>query len=411
MDDLDELNDFLKDAGSEILEGTAAAEKPPPTLEQTKSWRRTKAGSDGIGSNADLFDDDADGIGREFSEDASEDLTATMQLGELQGENRLLRKQVSALLARVRVRDEALALANEKLARAAAMLPGKQAAQLGLTTSAGPSSPKLSSSSSSNPAAEAPPGDGENTRGAKDLLLSKLGEFGFSAFTVENVLDDVQGSSNMEDVTVNEVLDRLLTGDDEAAGGGAGGGGGGGTTLGLDQGVMAQSSFLGRQGGGPKRGNVPTASQFGLFGDDGVSENSTPSAAPAGGGTADSTLFARVGAVSAEGKEPSARPGAKEDGKAVSYNEFLTRLMRPESGDLVQHMKLFISSVLGPNGDATPPQKQQQASLEYQFYGTHMLARRCGDFFEVMMKTLAAHPAWGDLGEAGLASGRNHLEK
>jgi hypothetical protein len=72
-------------------------------------------------------------------------------------------------------------------------------------------------------------------------------------------------------------------------------------------------------------------------------------------------------------------------------------------------MKLFISSILGPNGDATPPPKQQV--LEYRFYGTYMLQERCADFFEDMEKRMARHVSWQDIGDAGVISARNNIEK
>ena len=51
------------------------------------------------------------------------------------------------------------------------------------------------------------------------------------------------------------------------------------------------------------------------------------------------------------------------------------------------------------------------ADLPYRFYGTHMLQARCADFFEAMEKAMSTHAAWGSIGENGLLSCRNNLEK
>ena len=109
--------------------------------------------------------------------------------------------------------------------------------------------------------------------------------------------------------------------------------------------------------------------------------------------------------------DQSAATRARE-GEPISYEDFIGRLMRPESADLVRHVRLYVSSVLGPNGNGTEPKtKQQLASLEYRFYGTHMLQERCADFFRAMEKAMSTHAAWRGIGETGLMSARNNLEK
>ena len=340
----------------------AALPAPPPT--GGSSWRSKSEG---------LFDEG----GGLFDE------TSTLPLGDLQAENRALRSKLEELTALLKSRDTELAAADDRIAALAALVP-----EASRVPEAGPA--------------------GDPSR-AKDLLLSKLGEFGFSAFNVEHVLENIQESRPVgaADVTVNDVLDRLLTTGAEG-------------TKGAPQGLgfgLEQSSFLGRQNSSRRNPALPSASKFGLFGDDGAAPPPTAASSAPGAAEADpqaskdSELFRNVAAVSAESKEGGgARVGAAVEGKAVPYNDFITRLMRPENADLIQHIRLFVSSVLGPNGDTTPPQKHQ-TNLEYQFYGTHMLPRRCGDFFEVMEKSLSTHVAWRDLGDAGLLSARNHIEK
>jgi hypothetical protein len=38
---------------------------------------------------------------------------------------------------------------------------------------------------------------------------------------------------------------------------------------------------------------------------------------------------------------------------AIRYKDFLDKLMRPDSADLLAYMRRFITSVLGPNGDGS----------------------------------------------------------
>lgn len=298
--------------------------------------------------------------------------TPTFQLADLQSENRKLRGQVTNLIASLQKRDEEIAVAHEKLVKLVSVTPS-------LTTPA------------IIPVGMTATGDVSR---AKDLLMSKLGEFGFSSFKVENVLDGIQEARSADgmDLTVNEVLDRLLTSNDAAL-----------QPLRLKQGLN-QSSFLGRNQ--PRRANGPSASQYGLFGDEGDEPAAEPQKLQ------ESKLFGGVDIVSAEDvpRVKETRPGSMHEGKALEYNEFLGRLLRPENTALSQSIKLFVLSILGPYGNATPPQKSH-ASLEYQFYGTYMLRRRCADFFEVTEKVISASAAWSDLGEAGLLSARNHIEK
>ena len=383
LDELDDLDSFLK--SSDDASNLEAEEA---------TWRRNSvAGS----SSGQMF---ANGEG----DDA--------QLSAVQSDNRRLKQRVTDLAARLLKRDQELAVANHKITKLLALLP--EGTEVGTEDMALPVP-----GNGSGAAAEKAPAAPES---AKDLLLSKLGEFGFESFNVEHVLSDIEGSNGRDhETTVNEVLDRLLTGGDAPSNGNSGGTSSaapagsapGLEPLGLGGGLEHQSSFLGRQTSLTRRGAgaLSSAASFGLFGDDDDADDEKNGAGRSGdspGGQAE--LFGKVAAVSAEPRSGGGDKSASE-GVAVTYNDFLARLMRPESNDLAHHMKLYIGSILGPNGDGTAPSKQQVATLPYRFYGTHMLQRRCIDFFEAMERAMAKHAAWKELGDVGLAAVRNHTEK
>ena len=382
---------FLDDAADLARPGAVSPQIPPEA--PAAGWRRTVSdnlfgvgGGDGALFGSSSGGDEEAALFTELAE--QDDLTSAMQLGDVQSENRRLRQRVEELAAQLRKRDAELAAAGAKIAKLAALLP-KDGVD-------GTGRPLVG-------------GRGDASVKAKDLLLSKLGEFGFSDGSLVGVLDDIQESRAAGadgEVTVNEVLDRLLTSEAVQQG-----------SMGLQG--LEQSSFLGRQGGARRGPALPSASQFGLFGDgppqsDAAMPEATPASAGGGAPDGDSALFDGVGAVSEQKPKDGTRVGGKpplNEGKAIAYNDFLTRLMRPESADLVQHVKLFIGSVLGPNNDGSPPLKHQVAGLEYQFYGDHMLRRRCADFFDAIEKAMSKHPAWREEGEATLTSARNNLEK
>ncbi|GMH55985.1 hypothetical protein TL16_g02033 [Triparma laevis f. inornata] len=96
--------------------------------------------------------------------------------------------------------------------------------------------------------------------------------------------------------------------------------------------------------------------------------------------------------------------------KDLTYKEFLERLMLPDSADLVDFIRRFVGSILGPNGDGTPPPKNAP-SVDYEFYGSREIKDRCAGFGYHMECTFETHPAWKEVGEPGLSSARNCLEK
>jgi len=78
--------------------------------------------------------------------------------------------------------------------------------------------------------------------------------------------------------------------------------------------------------------------------------------------------------------QPTARQALLPGMHDLSYKVFLQCLMRPQCTSFVRGMRLFLLSITGPNGDASPPLDGQ--NLPYVFYGTHQLVARCSDFFK-----------------------------
>jgi len=82
-----------------------------------------------------------------------------------------------------------------------------------------------------------------------------------------------------------------------------------------------------------------------------------------------------------------------------------------QSADLVDYVRRFIGSVLGPNGDGTPPLRGQKDKCDYEFYGSKDLQLRCSGFSYQMEVAFEEHEAWKDKGDAVMTSARNGLEK
>lgn len=84
--------------------------------------------------------------------------------------------------------------------------------------------------------------------------------------------------------------------------------------------------------------------------------------------------------------------------------------MKAECDDLVAHIRRFLSSVLGPLGDAeTPPSKSMK--VDYIFYGANQLETRCKDFFDDMVDCFKVHKAWKEEPDERLYSARDRLEQ
>ncbi|TYZ63988.1 hypothetical protein PybrP1_005658 [[Pythium] brassicae (nom. inval.)] len=93
----------------------------------------------------------------------------------------------------------------------------------------------------------------------------------------------------------------------------------------------------------------------------------------------------------------------------LTYAEFLERISLPASRDVLNRIRVFVGSILGPRGDGKPPRAADY--VDYDFYGHHEFLRRYEQFFRQMDATLAAHPAWRHASEATLAKARDGVEK
>ena len=101
--------------------------------------------------------------------------------------------------------------------------------------------------------------------------------------------------------------------------------------------------------------------------------------------------------------------GDKADEDNLTYDEFLQRVNQPTSRDILDKLRVFVGSILGPRGDGRPPRSTDY--VEYYFYGTHELRHRCTRFFESMGDILRNHPAWRHVPDAKLAKARDGIEK
>jgi hypothetical protein len=93
----------------------------------------------------------------------------------------------------------------------------------------------------------------------------------------------------------------------------------------------------------------------------------------------------------------------------ITYQEFLHQLMQPECTDVVDVLRRFLSSIVGPNGDGSPPSRS--AKLDYTFVGPHDIRQRCPDFLSSMETYMNNHAVWKNLSDAHKAAIRDHLEK
>lgn len=170
-----------------------------------------------------------------------------------------------------------------------------------------------------------------------------------------------------------------------------------------------------------------TVSDFGLLGDEGPNnqledlENSRQSSDQGSGesGDGDSSLkkeqlFASVDALVSKRKSKNQKSnnawGSEDDqDDALSYGEFLERISLPASRDILDKIRKFVRSILGPRGDGRPPRTSDY--VDYQFYGRHEFRRRCERFFQNTDVTLQHHPAWRNVSEAKQLKARDGIEK
>ncbi|OQR86504.1 hypothetical protein ACHHYP_10502 [Achlya hypogyna] len=99
----------------------------------------------------------------------------------------------------------------------------------------------------------------------------------------------------------------------------------------------------------------------------------------------------------------------EEAPEELTYAGFLERLSLPGSRDLVDHIRRFLGSVLGPRGDGQPPTSSH--FVDYPFLGTEDFEARCEGFFRGMDEQLQQHPAWRHAPESTLVAARDGIEK
>ena len=106
-------------------------------------------------------------------------------------------------------------------------------------------------------------------------------------------------------------------------------------------------------------------------------------------------------------------PTPKENGAAESsemtYQVFTHRLMKSECEVLVGVIRRFLSSILGPNGDGSPP--PSNSKLDYTWYGTASLPTRFHDFLDAMKEHFLAHPSWRNESEERIECVMDCLER
>jgi len=93
----------------------------------------------------------------------------------------------------------------------------------------------------------------------------------------------------------------------------------------------------------------------------------------------------------------------------MTYQVFTHRLMKSECEVLVGVIRRFLSSILGPNGDGSPP--PTNALLDYTWYGTASLPTRFHDFLEAMKEHFLAHPSWRNESEERIECVMDCLER
>ncbi|KAH9069979.1 hypothetical protein Ae201684P_002352 [Aphanomyces euteiches] len=222
-------------------------------------------------------------------------------------------------------------------------------------------------------------------RTAKDMLLGHLDTMGFDASSVGTVLDALKekenvdsGSTSGEELEIlNTALDHLLYPDTPAAPP---------SVVKVEEKQVPEyanaSTFLGRSARRPSSGRRL------------------------------SHVVIRIHCLLILTTICSCQTSSRrndEQLEELTYAEFLERLSMPGSKDIVDMIRRFVGSVLGPRGDGCPPTSSH--FVDYIFYGTEAFQQRCEGFFRSMDETLAVHPAWRHAPESTLRKARDGIEK
>lgn len=108
-------------------------------------------------------------------------------------------------------------------------------------------------------------------------------------------------------------------------------------------------------------------------------------------------------------KAASASAEKEKQEDELTYAQFLERISLPGSRDILDSIRKFVGSILGPRGDGKPPRSSDY--LDYDFYGNHEFQRRYEYFFQKMDETLQSHSAWRHASETMLSKARDGIEK
>lgn len=116
---------------------------------------------------------------------------------------------------------------------------------------------------------------------------------------------------------------------------------------------------------------------------------------------------------------PSTR--GRQNSNAVqktTYQDFLNKLMHPSCEVLVNALRQFLFSILGPNGDGTPPdidineKKTKKTHVSgYEFHGAQDVQRRCSDFLDSLIDHMRKHPFWNQESVEEMTFSRDCLER
>jgi hypothetical protein len=101
-----------------------------------------------------------------------------------------------------------------------------------------------------------------------------------------------------------------------------------------------------------------------------------------------------------------------------TYQEFLLNLMHPDCERIVEVLRNFLFSILGPKGDGSPPEisntkntSKNSQPFEYQFHGKSNLTRRFNDFLDSVIEYLKSHKFWKDQSPEELIFARDCFER
>ncbi|RQM24942.1 hypothetical protein B5M09_007916 [Aphanomyces astaci] len=264
-------------------------------------------------------------------------------------------------------------------------------------------------------------------RTAKEMLLGHLDTMGFDATSVGTVLDTFHdtttatsnatsataNSATTELAALNSALDQLLYADTST---------GPAPPAPVVPAYANTSGFL-RPAVRRHSSRRLSVSDFGLLSHE--SSSSSEQQHEAGGGTPtrrlSDPLFAGLDDITDTSNNSNnssqfqanlkqrADMQNSDEVEELSYSAFLERLSLPGSKDIVECIRRFVGSVLGPRGDGCPPTSAH--FVDYIFYGHESFQPRCEDFFRSIDDTLASHPAWRHAPERTLRHARDGIEK